>query len=242
MAGRRIARWASVAAAFVLLAGSLGFVAWTRLARYPAFPEIAERAAKARTAEGWYVFESARPTGVGLVFYPGGLIDPAAYAPPMDRVAQDGVFVVIVPMPLDLAVFGSSRAARVMAAYPGIERWMVGGHSLGGAMAAEFASDGTAPVDGLVLLASYSAESTDLSDSGLAVLSIYGTRDGAPPGVFEASLSRLPVDTVVSVIEGGNHAQFGDYGPQSGDGEAAVSRAEQQRQTADAIVRFARGL
>ena len=36
----------------------------------------------------------------------------------------------------------------------------------------------------------------------------------------------------------GNHAQFGSYGEQSGDGTATMSGSEQLKQTVDAIVNF----
>jgi pimeloyl-ACP methyl ester carboxylesterase len=142
-------------------------------------------------------------------------------------------------MPFDLAVFGSRRAGKVIAAYPDIDTWVIGGHSLGGVMAAEFAADNLEVVDGLALWASYPAESTSLADSGLAVISIYGTRDGlSTPDKIEASIPLLPEDTIWVPIEGGNHAQFGDYGTQNGDLPALISPADQQAQIVDAMVEF----
>lgn len=236
--GRILKVAAAVATALVVLTVG-GFVVWTRVAGYAAFPEAARVAAQARTARGWYVFEPADPTGVGLVFYPGGLVDPAAYAPLMRRISQRGLTVVVPPMPLDLAVFGSGAASDVIAAYPGVERWIVGGHSLGGSMAAEFVKGHPDAVEGLLFLGSYSAESTDLSKSGVKVLSIHGSRDGVAGDVFEASMRRLPPDAERIEIPGGNHAQFGDYGPQRGDGEATITRETQQELTADAVAGLA---
>ncbi|HEY5275960.1 MAG TPA: alpha/beta hydrolase, partial [Coriobacteriia bacterium] len=134
------------------------------------------------------------------------------------------------------------RAGDVIAAHPGIKHWIVGGHSLGGSMAAEFVKGSPAAVQGIVFLASYPADSTDLSALPLHVVSIYGTKDGLAGGKFEASMARLPRDTRVVVIEGGNHAQFGDYGPQSGDGTATISRDAQQAQTVAAIADLAEAL
>ena len=225
----------------IALAGSmalamLGFYGWTRVSRYPAFDDAAALAAGAETAEGWVVFEPNDEPIAGFVFYPGGLVDPAAYAPLMQRLSQGGVRAVIVPMPLDLAFFDIRRADDVVAAYPGVERWVIGGHSLGGAMACEYVDRSPEGVDGLVLLGSYPAESTDLSALDLPTVSIYGTEDGVSGDVFEDSALRLPADTTLIEIPGGNHAQFGDYGPQKGDGVASVSRGEQQRLTAEAIL------
>lgn len=225
----------------VLVVG--GFYAWTRTARYAAFPEAVAVAERAERSRGWYVFAPAGEPVGGFVFYPGGLVDPVAYAPLLQRLAAGGVITVLVPMPLDLAVLGIGRAADVIAAYPDVAPWVIGGHSLGGAMAAEFMKGNPEAFDGLALLASYPAESTDLSALPIRAVSTYGTENGlTPPEGFEASLARLPPGTELVVIEGGNHAQFGDYGPQTGDGLATIDREEQQRQTAETLLAFMRSL
>lgn len=236
-------RWKLIGLSLVvlLLVVSVGFYAWTRLARYAAFPEAAALAAEARTERGWYVYEPDGGPRAGFIFYPGGLVDPQAYAPLMQRLSDGGVRAVVVPMPLDLAVFGSNRADAVIAAYPDVDTWVIGGHSLGGAMSAEYLKKNPDAVDGIVFLAAYPAGSTDLSRMKTKALSVYGTNDRVARDDIEASMQRLPATELV-VIEGGNHAQFGDYGPQKGDGAATVSRDEQQRLTADAIIRLVRGL
>jgi pimeloyl-ACP methyl ester carboxylesterase len=172
-----------------------------------------------------------------LILYPGGRVDARAYAPAARAIAEAGYLVAIAPMPLNLAVFAPDRAAEVMQAFPEIEQWAVGGHSLGGAMAARFADQHPEAVDGLVLWAAYPAESNGLSDESLEVASISGTRDGlSTPAKIEASRELLPADTEWVAIEGGNHAQFGWYGPQSGDGKADVSREDQQQKIIDATI------
>jgi predicted alpha/beta-hydrolase family hydrolase len=184
------------------------------------------------------VFEpvGSQPT-TGLIIYPGGHVDYRAYAPTASQIAAQGYLVVIVPMPLNLAVLNANAAADVIAAYPEIEYWAVGGHSLGGAMAANFAKKNPDQVDGLVLWASYPASSDDLTGSGLRVASIYGTLDGLATGMeIDASRALLPVDTTWVPIEGGNHAQNGWYGVQSGDNAATISRQEQQTQIVAATV------
>jgi predicted alpha/beta-hydrolase family hydrolase len=186
--------------------------------------------------EPWLVF---RPAGhqpaSGLVLYPGGRVDPRAYAPAGRALAEEGYLVAIVPMPLNLAVLAPNRAADVMVAFPEVERWAVGGHSLGGAMAARFAYQNPSGIDGLALWAAYPASTDDLSGYDVAVTSIFGTRDGlATPDKIEASRPLLPPDTVWVAIEGGNHAQFGWYGPQNNDNEATISREEQQAKIVEA--------
>jgi pimeloyl-ACP methyl ester carboxylesterase len=239
---RRVRVAAAVAAALVVLLVG-GFYAWTRVARYAAFPEAVAVAEAAERVRGWTVFAPDGEPIAGFVFYPGGLVDPVAYAPWLQRLADGGVLAVLVPMPLDLAVFGIGRAADVIAAFPEVDTWAIGGHSLGGAMAAEFVKGGAAGVDGIVLLASFPAESTDLSALAIRAVSTYGSENGlTPPEGFEASMVRLPPGSELVEIEGGNHAGFGHYGPQAGDGVPAIDREEQQRQAAETVLAFLRDL
>ena len=213
----------------------VAFLLWANTAAMPMPEALAALASDARVhveTAPWLVFRPVNqdPT-VGLILYPGGRVDPRAYAPTGRALAEEGHLVVIVPMPLNLAFFAPGRAAEVMAALPAIESWAVGGHSLGGAMAANFARSNPQAVHGLVLWAAYPAASDDLSGYQLAARSIYGTRDGlATPDEIDASRPMLPPDTQWTAVEGGNHAQFGWYGPQPGDNEATISREEQQAQ------------
>jgi pimeloyl-ACP methyl ester carboxylesterase len=137
-------------------------------------------------------------------------------------------------MPLSLAVFNPNAAADVIAAHSEVTTWVIGGHSLGGAMAANYVYNHPGQVDGLVLWASYPAENNSLADQdSLPVLDVYGTEDGQADELAAAAV-RLPSETFWVVLEGGNHAQFGWYGRQSGDGEATISREEQQAQVVQA--------
>jgi hypothetical protein len=239
-------RWIKISAltlTAVLVLAAVGLYGWTRMARYAAFPEALAVAEGAERVQGWYVFAPDGEPSAGFVFYPGGLVDAAAYAPLMQRLADGGVLAVIVPMPLELAVFGIGRAAAVIDEFPQVDTWVIGGHSLGGAMAAEFVKSNAVAVHGIALLASYPAASTDLSALPIGAVSTYGTENGlTQPEGFEASMVRLPPGSELIVIEGGNHAGFGHYGPQVGDGVAGIDREEQQRQTAEAVLAFVRGL
>jgi hypothetical protein len=192
------------------------------------------------TTDRWLVFAPAsEQTTTGLIIYPGGRIDPRSYSPTARAVASNGYLVVIVPMPLNLAVFAPDAAAGVMAAYPDVSRWAIGGHSLGGAMAASFAYSHPAEVQGLVLWAAYPDTSNDLSDRELNVASIYATLDGlATLEKIEASRRLLPPTTQWVAIEGGNHAQFGWYGRQAGDNPATISREQQQEQVVKATIQL----
>jgi hypothetical protein len=225
----------------------LGFIGWGSTPAKP-MPEALAALQPDSTVQvetgKWLVFTplASKPT-TGFIFYPGGRVDYRAYAPAARQIAAHGVLVVIVHMPLNLAVFNPGVAADVIATYPEIRNWVVGGHSLGGSMAANFAKSHPGVVRGLVLWASYPASSDDLSSSGMKALSISATLDGlSTPAKIEASHALLPADTVFVPIEGGDHAQFGWYGPQSGDNPATISRADQQSQIIQATLDFLAGL
>jgi predicted esterase len=192
------------------------------------------------TTGDWLTFQPAGVQPVsGLIIYPGGRVDYRAYAPAARAIANQGYLVVIVHMPLNLAVFEPDAAARVIAAHPEINHWALGGHSLGGAMAANFIYSHPGKADGLVLWASFPAASNNLNRSSVSVLSISGTLDGlSTPDKIAASRTLLPANTVWVRIEGGDHAQFGWYGSQSGDNAAAISREEQQKQVIQATTMF----
>jgi len=176
-----------------------------------------------------------------LVFYPGGKVEYTAYEPLMLKIAQSGILCILTEMPLNLAVFDINAADNyITTAYPDINHWYVGGHSLGGSMAASFAGKNADIVEGLVLLASYST--ADLSASKLRVLSIYGSDDKVlNADSYATNASNLPKGFTELVIQGGNHAGFGCYGVQKGDGEASITPDEQQTQTAKAIASFCFG-
>lgn len=224
--------------AFVVVVAGAGLVVWSWLG--PGWGEAAEAAlasddAVTVDAEPFLTFDPGDAT-TGLVVYPGGRIEPEAYAPVARRIAEAGYLVVVPEMPLNFAIFAPSRAAEVIDANPGIDRWVVGGHSLGGAMAATFA-ELSLDVDGLVLWAAYPAGSTDLTGRDLETIGLLGTADGLVDAAeVQAAADRLPDSYVVIPIEGGNHAQFGDYGPQRGDGEATITPSEQWDVVADLTV------
>ncbi len=170
----------------------------------------------------------------GLIFYPGGKVEHTAYIPLMQACAQRGILCVLVKMPFRLAVLDVSAADGVREMYPDIDRWYIGGHSLGGSMAASYLAHHTDEYEGLVLLGSYST--TDLSDTTLEVLSMYGSEDTVLNNEkYAANKVNLPDDFTEVVIEGGCHAYFGMYGAQDGDGTPTITVREQILMTADAI-------
>ena len=170
--------------------------------------------------------------GVGIVFYPGAKVEAEAYIPLACELAERGYYCVIAKMPFNLAFFGIDAANSIMGDAPEVESWWIAGHSLGGAMAAQFAAEHSSELEGVLLLAAYAA--SDLSATDLAVSIEYGSEDGVlNRDALEKNATNLPAGASTTVLDGGNHAGFGDYGPQAGDGEASMSAAEQWSQTAD---------
>jgi len=224
-----------------------GFVLWGSTPAKP-LPEVLTAlqsdAQVTVTLGNWLVFTPvASKPATGFIIYPGGRVDYRAYAPQAHVLAAQDNLVVIVHMPLNLAVFDPNAAETVIAAHPEIMAWVVGGHSLGGSMAANFAHTHPKQLQGLVLWASYPAASDDLSQSKLKVLSISGTLDGlSTPARIKASHSLLPEGTIWVPIAGADHAQFGWYGPQAGDNPASINREEQQRQIVQATAAFLEAL
>lgn len=177
----------------------------------------------------------------GLVLYPGAKVQPESYAPLLSRCAQQGVLCALVKAPFNIAFLDVSAADRALEAFPDVDEWILAGHSMGGVVACEFAEGHPADVDGIVLLASYPA--VDLSDVDVHALLIVGSNDGVlNRDAYEKARAKLPATVDELVIEGGNHAYFGNYGEQDGDGEATVSCESQQSQAADAIVDLAKEL
>lgn len=229
----------------VLVAASAAFVWWandTNPVMAEALAALQSDATVQVSQEPWITFQPAQTSpSTAVIYYPGGKVDARAYAPTMRSLAEAGYLTVIVPMPLNLAFTGINKAEEVMAAYPEIETWVLSGHSLGGAMAANYVYAHPDQLDGLILYASYPAENNSLAGAELPVLSIYGTEDGGIDKL-RTSARLLPPDAKVVVIEGGNHAQFGYYGLQDGDGTATISRTEQQAQSLEATLNWLESL
>lgn len=180
-------------------------------------------------------------TTVGLVYYPGALVDPRAYADRLHRIAERGYAVYLVKMPLNLAVLGLNRADGVITDHPAITAWAIGGHSLGGAMACSYVkSDAAHKITALLFHAAYCDGSANIADrSDLLVGSLYATNDGlATPAKIAATRNLLPPSTRLIEIVGSVHAYFGDYGPQAGDGTPTVSRDAAAAQIVDESAAF----
>lgn len=189
------------------------------------------------TIEDGSIVFSPKEIKAGFIFYPGGKVEYKAYAPLMERLADNGILCIIVKMPYNLAVLNKNAADTIKERYPGIDKWYIGGHSLGGSMAASYASQHSEDLNGVIMLAAYST--ADISDCGLSVLSIYGTEDKIlNTEKFQKYLDNLPDDVQDVKINGGCHSYFGDYSQQDGDGTPTISRDRQLDITSDLILKF----
>ena len=232
-------RWkiavAAAAVVCVLGGGSVWYVQDYYHAEKPAEAlEDSEKVKVSETDTGYLYDGPGEKTG--LIFYPGAKVEDLAYAPLMRRLAEGGTDCFLVHMPCNLAIFGMDRADEVMEEYS-YEKWYLVGHSLGGAIAASYAAKNSEKLDGLIFLAAYSTK--DLSDTDLAVLFIYGSEDKVlNMDKVKAGRALMPDSYEEFCIEGGNHAQYGDYGAQKGDGTAQISAEEQQEIAVEKIEEF----
>jgi dienelactone hydrolase len=236
---KRALRWLWILPVLLLLAVG-AFVAWGLTPLGPT--DLALGALQSgdgvqveEAAGGWAFAPSSTEPTAGLVLYPGGHVDARSYAPLAREIASRGYLVVVPRVPLSLAFFDINAADKARAEYPNVKTWAVGGHSLGGVAAALYAQSNPIITRGLVLYASYPAGKADFTQSGMAVASITGTLDGV---VNKQSLAdsypMLPADADLTPIVGGNHGQFGSYGPQPGDNPATITPQRQWELAADA--------
>jgi hypothetical protein len=197
-----------------------------------------EKAVQTMAASSSLVFSPAEgKPDTGFIFYPGGKVEASAYSPLMDALSKKGYMCVIAEMPFNLAVFGVNSADRIMGEHPEVGEWYIGGHSLGGVMAASYAAKNKDRIHGLVLLASYST--SDLKDKGFGVLSVYGENDKVlNMQDFTEARSLMPQNYKEVCLPGGNHAYFGNYGEQKGDGSASITQEKQQELTISEITTF----
>ncbi len=182
------------------------------------------------------------PSEVGVFFQPGARVDARAYAAVLRPLAEAGHPVVIAKQPLGIAFLALSAFDSARSAQAEVQRWVVGGHSLGGTVAVIQAdatdADRSAPAVGLLLYASYPAGDVRGSLT-TAVESVSGSKDGlATPAKIQASRADLPADATFTVIDGASHAQFGAYGPQPGDGIPTITDEQARTLISGASLRF----
>ena len=216
----------------------IGVIAWSRIGVMAAEPEplhgVLEDPRTTVTDSETALVLQPSGTGaseIGLVFYPGAKVEPEAYAARLSGLTTElGMTVVIARPLLHLALLDRRGLDTFTQSAPEVETWLVGGHSLGGVRACQVAPE----ADGLVLFAAYCAN--DLSSQDLPVLSLSGSEDelSTPQDIAEHR-GNLPQAAVMLKIDGANHARFGNYGEQRGDGTAEISDEEMDRELMAAL-------
>ncbi|MCP5100704.1 MAG: alpha/beta hydrolase [Chloroflexi bacterium] len=234
-------RWFPIAVLVIVIGILFWGLRWATFSRQP-LPETVD----AFVSDGlviithtpWLSFSPTQTNlKTGFIFYPGGRIDPRGYAPLMKTIAAEGYLVVVPEMPINMAAFKPNIADEIIAQYPEINQWVIGGHSIGGTMAAQYTHTHKETVDGLAIWASYPADNVDLSDFNRPISLIYGSND---PRVNERSVSArqhlLSADTHYIQIDGGDHHQFGSYEIKPENHHATISRVSQQEQIIQATL------
>ena len=170
-----------------------------------------------------------------LIFYPGAKVEYTSYAPLFKNLSSQGIDCYLVEMPFNLAILGQNSADEIIDS-GNYSHYFISGHSLGGSMAASYVNS-TNNTDGLILFASYPTGEIEKP-----VLSIYGSEDKVlNMEKYNESLAFMDNLTEL-IIKGGNHAQFGYYGNQSGDGIAGITAESQQNACVNEIIEFIRGI
>lgn len=179
-------------------------------------------------------FFDGKGSNKAIIFYPGAKVEYTSYAPMLNELANNGIDCFLLKMPFNLAFFGSNEASKIIKNY-NYDSYIIMGHSLGGSMASVYANKNKDKISGVILLASYSTKPLD----DMKVLSIYGSNDGClNKKAYEKNKKNLPSSYKEVVIDGGNHANFGNYGSQRGDKKATIGNVEQQNIAINAIIDF----
>lgn len=175
---------------------------------------------------------------IGFIFYPGAKVEASSYAPIAKEIASHGYTVIIAKMNFNLAILSPNKADSIISKYKDINTWVIGGHSLGGVMAANYAFENS-KIKGLVLLASYPEDKKDFSSKQIKVLSLWGSNDKvADLNKVKEAKNVMPRDSKFIEIKGGNHGGFGDYGHQKGDGEPSITNKQQMIYTSKYIIKL----
>ncbi|UHA73312.1 alpha/beta hydrolase [Paenibacillus sp. 481] len=216
----------------ILLVGIIIFIVWSQFTYKPT--EEASSLVEHSKDDGNLVFEQ-KEAKIGVIFYQGAKVEVESYSYLGKDLKNNGYFVVMPKLPLNLAVLGTNAADSIIEKYPEIQKWYVVGHSLGGSMISRYAFHHEKKVDGIIFLASYPAD--DFSTKSIPMLSIYGEVDGlATVEEIQNKENLMSTNTTMHMIKGGNHANFGMYGKQNGDNASLITPEAQQDETVKVIL------
>jgi len=225
-------RWILIALTVILAGLLLWGISWATYARPPlaeALEALESDDLVEISQDPWLTFSPTGEIHAGLIYYPGGRIDPRGYSNMMRSIAEEGYLVVVPSMPINMAIFNTNAADKIIAHFSEVKNWAIAGHSVGGTSAAIYTAKNPDKIDGLAIWASYPANSADLSELDLPVYMIYGELDeGVDRPVVKEKKVLLPPDTVYLEIPGGDHHQFGTYLVDPGMDHSTTPRGVQQ--------------
>lgn len=205
-----------------------GGLAYLKTQTYSPTNNAEQIAEKAESSSDWLYFHAEDKSKPMIIFYPGALVAPESYSSWAQSVAKAGYPVYILKMPLDLAVLAPNRGEKVLSEQSNRD-YILGGHSLGGVMASRFAQEHGKQLKGVFFLASYPDEKGNLADKNIPVLSLTAENDQVlNQDAYQKAKKELPKNTDYQEIAGGNHAGFGSYGAQKGDGKSTINDQNQQ--------------
>ena len=239
MKKKKILKYCILTIVLLLVFSVSGILIWTNNTYKPTLELLDLVSESDYTKEGdFYVFNpKSESNGKGIVIYPGALVEPLSYGYIANELSKNGYLVAIPEVNLNLSITENNKADEFIENNKDIREWYVAGHSMGGVSATSYAENNQDIVNVVILLGSYPAKSTDLSDNNQKVLSIYAENDGLTTlDNVEESKKNLPQDAIFLEIKGGNHAQFGMYGEQKGDNKAEISPKEQQDKIIELIL------
>jgi pimeloyl-ACP methyl ester carboxylesterase len=248
---RRIRRiWAVLGSAVFVIFTAWSVIAYRASSVAHAALQSDARVQVTRTADSWtFTPKEGRAQPTGLLFFPGALVSPIAYAPLARAVASAGFSATVLELPRRGAFGGAddpqllARARAIMAAPGEQDAWVLAGHSRGAVVATQLAADHPMGLAGLIFIGSSHPRDISLAALDIPVAKIVGTRDGlASPDEVNANRHNLPASTRWVWIEGGNHSQFGWYGFQPGDHFARVPAADQRAAMTETVLEMMRAV
>lgn len=174
---------------------------------------------------------------VELIFFPGGLADPEAYAPLCRELAENGYACHIIKMSFRLPQRDYQKILQMFDLKSG--HYVIGGHSQGGKMAAQFVYENPGLMKGLFLLGTSHPRDISLSNQSIPAIKFYAKNDGlaSVEEVLE-NKDKLPSNAKLILVQGGNHSQFGYLGTLFMDDKADITLEEQQAIVLENLVNF----
>ena len=240
----KVWKWIKIGLAIIFGVALIGGVIWATYARPPLTDSLAALESDDLvevSLEPWIIFDPVGEERAGLIYYPGGRVDPRGYSPLLREIAEEGFLVVVPSMPINMAIFDADAADEIIPEFPSVDTWVIAGHSVGGAAAAIYANNNVEDIAGLVIWASYPPNSSELASTDLPVTLIYGELDeGSNLATIKDKKDLLPPDTIYVEIPGGDHHQFGSYLVQEGKDRSTISKTEQHKLIVEATLELLR--